>query len=313
MFIIIKPHTNFDFMGKRFMWMGISAVLIITSIVVFFTHGLNYGVDFTGGIELSVMFNDASVNSQKVREVIKEVKADDIQVQKFSDSKYNEYLIRVKGSENSLNQITRDIQAKLEQRFEKGKYEIRKIDVVGPKVGKELKMSGIYALIYAILGIFIYIAMRFDYKFSAGAVVALIHDPLIIIGVFAVTRYQFTLTTVAALLTVIGYSVNDTVVVYDRIRETMAAQKGTSLYEIVNKAINETLSRTILTSFVTMLVVVMILIFGGSTLWDFSLALTIGIVVGTYSSIFIAAPIMLYFEELAQKKEAAAKKLKTAK
>lgn len=302
MFMMIKPNTNFDFMGKRFIFLGISAFILLASVVLFFTHGLNYGVDFTGGIEMNVAFTDTSVDSQHVREILKEVKADDLQVQKFSDSKYNEYLIRVKGNDESLGQLTKDIEVKLEQKFEKGKYEIRKVDIVGPKVGKELKMSGIYALIYAMLGIFIYVAIRFDYKFSTGAIVALIHDPLVIIGVFSITGYQFTLSTIAALLTIIGYSVNDTIVVYDRIRENMEKQKGTNLYDVINKSVNETLSRTILTSLVTMLVVVMLLIFGGSTLWDFSLALAIGIVVGTYSSIFVASPIVLYMETFAEKR-----------
>ena len=302
MFLLIKPHTNFDFMGTRYIWITVSAILILASVVLFFTKGLNYGVDFTGGIEMNVRFNDASVDSQKVRAIMNEVKIEDLQVQKFSDSKYNEYLIRVKGGNESLGQLTKDIESKLAERFEKNSYEVRKVDIVGPKVGKELKLSGIYSLIYAMLGIFIYVAIRFDYKFSTGAIVALIHDPLIIIGVFCITGYQFTLTTVAALLTVVGYSTNDTIVVYDRIRETMRNQKGTPYYDIINRAVNDTLSRTILTSVVTMLVVVMLLIFGGSTLWDFSLAMTIGIVIGTYSSIFIASPIVLYMETLAEKR-----------
>jgi preprotein translocase subunit SecF len=312
MFTIIKTKTNFDFMGTRFIWIGLSTVLILTSVVLFFTRGLNYGVDFTGGIEMNIAFNDTSVDSQRLRAAMKEVKADDLQVQKFSDSKYNEYLIRVKGADNSLGQLTKDIEFKLEERFGKGSYEVRKVDIVGPRVGKELKLSGIYALIYAMLGIFIYVAVRFDYKFSAGAIIALIHDPIIIIGVFSITQYQFTLTTVAALLAVIGYSVNDTIVIFDRIRETMERQKGTSFYNIINTAVNETLSRTILTTFVTMLVVVMLLVFGGSTLWDFSLALLVGMIAGVYSTVFIASPVVLYLEDLAVKK-AAAKAVKTTK
>ncbi len=305
MFILIKPNTKFDFMGTRFIWIGISVVLVTVSLILFFTRGLNYGVDFTGGIEMNVKFNDSAVDSQKVREVMKNVKVDDIQVQKFSDAAKNEYLIRVKSTKENLGDLTKEIEANLKVSFAEGSYEIRKVDVVGPRVGKELKLSGVYSLIYAMLGIFIYVFIRFDYKFSVGAIVALLHDPIIIIGVFALTGYQFTLSTVAALLTVIGYSVNDTIVVYDRIRETMGNQKGSSYYDIINKSVNETLSRTILTSAVTMLVVIMLLIFGGATLWDFSLALTVGIVVGTYSSIFIASPIVLYLEDLARKREQA--------
>jgi preprotein translocase subunit SecF len=302
MFMLIKPNTKFDFMGTRFIWIGISVVLVTVSLILFFTKGLNYGVDFTGGIEMNVKFNDATVDTQKVRDVVRNVKVDDIQVQKFSDAEKNEYLIRVKSTKENLGELTKDIEANLKAGFPEGSYEVRKVDVVGPRVGEELKLSGIYSLIYAMLGIFIYVFIRFDYKFSVGAIVALLHDPIIIIGVFALTGYQFTLSTVAALLTVIGYSVNDTIVVYDRIRETMGTQKGSSYYDIINKSVNETLSRTILTSAVTMLVVAMLLIFGGATLWDFSLALTIGIVVGTYSSIFIASPIVLYLEDLAKKR-----------
>lgn len=302
MFMLIKPNTKFDFMRTRFIWMGLSIVLVTASLILFFTKGLNYGVDFTGGIEMNVKFNDAAVDTQKVREVVKKVKVEDIQVQKFSDVEKNEYLIRVKSTKEDLGALTKDIEANLKAGFPEGSYEVRKVDVVGPRVGEELKLSGIYSLIYAMLGIFIYVFIRFDYKFSVGAIVALLHDPIIIVGVFALTGYQFTLSTVAALLTVIGYSVNDTIVVYDRIRETMGTQKGSSYYDIINKSVNETLSRTILTSAVTMLVVAMLLIFGGATLWDFSLALTIGIVIGTYSSIFVASPVVLYLEDLAKKR-----------
>jgi len=304
MFTLIKPHTNFDFMGTRKFWITLSCILTIASIVLFFTKGLNYGVDFKGGIEINVRFNDAKVGSQEIRTLMKQVESGDVQVQQFGGDKSNEFLIRVEGSEKELNKITKDIQDKLEAKYPKGSYEIRKIDIVGPKVGKELKLSGIYSLIYAMIGIFIYIAIRFDYKFAPGAVIATIHDIIIIIGVFALTGYQFTLSTVAAVLTIAGYSVNDTVVVYDRIRETMQQQKGTSFEGIINRAVNDTLSRTILTSVVTMLVVVMLLIFGGSTLWDFSLALTVGIVVGTYSSIFVASPVVLWTENFIEKRKA---------
>jgi preprotein translocase subunit SecF len=305
MFTLIKPHTKFDFMGTRKIWITLSIIMTVASIVVFFTHGLNYGVDFRGGVEINVRFNDANVGSQEIRALMKQVQSGDVQVQQFSGDKSNKFLIRVEGSEKELNKITTDIQEKLELKYPKGSYEIRKIDIVGPKVGKELKLSGIYSLIYAMIGIFIYIAIRFDYRFAPGAVIATLHDIVVLIGVFAITGTQFTLSTVAAVLTVAGYSVNDTVVVYDRIRETVGKQKGTPFINVINTAINETLSRTILTSVVTMLVVIMLLIFGGATLWDFSLALTVGIVVGTYSSIFIASPIVLWTENYMEKRRAA--------
>jgi preprotein translocase subunit SecF len=306
MFTLIKPHTNFDFMGKRHFWAVTSIILVIASFVLIFTKGLNYGVDFRGGIEINVRFNDPKVSSAEIRSLMKEVEAGDVQVQQFGgDSKINEFLIRVEGSEANLNTITKDIQAKLESKYAKDTYEVRKIDIVGPKVGRELKMGGIYSLLYAMLGIFIYIAIRFDYRFAPGAVIATLHDIIITVAVFSLTGTQFTLSTVAAILTIAGYSVNDTVVIYDRIRETFTKQKGTPLDKVINTAVNETLSRTILTSVVTMLVVVMLLIFGGTTLWDFSLALAVGIVVGTYSSIFVASTVVLFTGNYMEKRKMA--------
>ena len=304
MFTIIKPHTNYDFMGTRKFWATVSWTAAIVAVVLFFVRGLNYGIDFTGGLEINVRFNDNSVDTQKVRDVMQEVKSGDVQVQKFGDTDRNEYLIRFEGTASGLNQLSKDIETKLESKYSKDAFEIRKVDVVGPKVGQELKLSGIYSLLYALLGILIYVAIRFDYKFAPAAVIATVHDVIIIIGVFAVTRYQFTLSTVAALLTIIGYSVNDTIVVFDRIRETTEKQKGTPLKDIINRSINDTLSRTILTSAVTMLVVIMLLIYGGATLWDFSFALAVGIAVGTYSSIFVASPIVLWIDTMVEKRKA---------
>jgi preprotein translocase subunit SecF len=304
MFNIVKPNTNYDFVKASRIGVIASIIVIGIMMFVFFTKGLNYGVDFTGGIEMQVKFDDASVDSQKLRTVMQEIKSGDVQVQKFSDATGNEYLIRVKGSEADLNVVTKDIELKLETTFNKGSYDIRKIEIVGPKVGRELKMSAIYALIYAMLGIFIYIAIRFDYKFSPGAIVALIHDVLFTVGIFAITGYQFTLSTVAALLAIVGYSVNDTIVIYDRIREVMDKHKGMSLPIMINKALNETLSRTILTTLVTFLCVLMIFIFGGSSLRDFSLALVVGMVSGVYSTVYIASPVILLMERLFGKKTA---------
>jgi len=306
MFILIKPHTKFDFMGKRHFWAATSIILVIASFVLLFTKGLNFGVDFRGGIEINVRFTDPKVSSAEIRELMKQIEAGDVQVQQFGgDSKANEFLIRVEGSEKNLNSITKDIQTKLEAKYAKDTYEIRKIDIVGPKVGRELKLGGIYSLLYAMLGIFIYIAIRFDYRFAPGAVIATLHDIIITVAVFSLTGTQFTLSTVAAILTIAGYSVNDTVVIYDRIRETFTKQKGTALETVINTAVNETLSRTILTSLVTMLVVVMLLIFGGTTLWDFSLALAVGIVVGTYSSIFVASTVVLFTGNFMDKRKLA--------
>ncbi len=304
MFNLIKPNTNYDFIGTAKIWITISSIIVAASLVFFFSKGLNYGVDFTGGIEMQVKFNDASVNSQTLRQAMQELGIGDVQVQKFSDSDANEYLIRVEGSNSDLTESTKAIETKLESKFAKGSYDIRKIEVVGPKVGEELKFSAIYSLIYAMLGIFIYIAIRFDYKFSPGAIIAVIHDVIVTVGVYSIFGYQFTLSTVAALLAIVGYSVNDTVVIYDRIREVMEKQKGSSLPVIINKAVNETLGRTILTSLVTLLCVAMMLIFGGSSLRDFSFPLIVGMIAGCYSTVFIASPVIILMDRLFSKKEA---------
>lgn len=301
---IIKPNTNFDFMGTKYVWLTISGILVLASIVLLLTRGLNFGIDFTGGIEMQVSFTDHTVDSQAVRELVKNIKSDDIQVQKFGDVEHNEYLIRVKGTEETLNNMSREIEKALAAKYAEGQYEIRKLDMVGPRVGEELKMSGVYALVWALIGILIYVAIRFDYKFSPGAIVALIHDILITVGFFSLIQYQFTLSTVAALLTVVGYSVNDTIVIYDRIRENFGKLKGTPLSNIINKSVNETLSRTILTTLVTMLAVGALLFLGGATLRDFSLALTVGMISGVYSTIFIASPIMLFMDNFVEKRTA---------
>lgn len=304
MFNLIRPNTNYDFIGTSRIWITVSSILVVASLFIFFTKGLNYGVDFTGGIEMQIKFDDKTINSQTLRSIMSEIKSGDVQVQKFSDSSANEYLIRVEGNESDLTAVTKDIENKLAIKFSKGSYDIRKIEIVGPKVGKELKTSAVYSLIYAMLGIFIYIAIRFNYKFSPGAIISIIHDVLITVGVYSICGYQFTLSTVAALLAIVGYSVNDTVVIYDRIREIAEKQKGSPLSVIINKAVNETLGRTILTSLITLLCVSMILFFGGPSLRDFAFPLVVGMISGVYSTVFIASPVIIFMERMSQKKEA---------
>ncbi len=302
---IIKANTNYDFMGTRYFWLGISGVLILASLILFATKGLNYGIDFTGGVEVQVKFNDPKIDTQAVRGLMEGIGAGDLQVQQYGDAIANEYLIRVKGTDSNLTSLSKDIEAKLATSFTNDKYEIRRVDVVGPRVGQELKLSGIYALIWALLGIMVYVAIRFDLKYAPGAIISLIHDVLITVGFFALIQYQFTLSTVAALLTIIGYSINDTIVIYDRIRENSAKMQGTPLISVINRSVNETLSRTILTSAATLLAVVSLLILGGNSIRDFSLALTVGMVAGVYSTIFIASPISLYIDGWYEKRKAA--------
>jgi len=247
-----------------------------------------------------------------VNEKVDEAKIKDIF--KAADLEVNE--VTVTGSEGRfvyrsvLAGLGPHVSAALETKFGKDTFEILRLDSVGPKVGAELKQKGFLALLYAIIGILIYIAFRFDFRFAPGAIVALVHDVSITVGIFAFLGIEFTIPTIAAILTIVGYSINDTIVVYDRIRENLSKAKVKPLEVVVNESINQTLSRTILTSFTTLLVVVSLLIFGGSIIFDFALALFIGISVGTYSSIFIASPIMIYLYRFIEKRSVAAAQAK---
>lgn len=297
MFRIIKEKTNINFMGSRYIFLTLSCILVLGSIFVLYSRGLNFGIDFTGGIELRVKTENISIEELRTSLIDKELT--DISVQDFGNK--GEFLIKLSALEENLNPLVSKIENIFKDTFE-DRVEVLKVDVVGPRVGKELRLGGIYSVIYALIGILIYIAFRFNYQFSPGAVFALIHDVIITLGVFSLLQRQFTLSTVAAVLTIVGYSLNDTIVVYDRIREKMGVLKGSVLSKVVNRAINETLSRTILTSLTTLLVVLTLIIYGGEVIADFSTALLIGVLVGTYSSVFVASPVLIMFNARKEKK-----------
>ena len=289
----IKPGTNFDFVGKRKIAIGISIVLIIISILSVVMHkGLNFGIDFAGGTIIQVKFTKTT-GADVIRKTFQNIKIDDAIIQEIGQ---NEVIVRT-------NQpMTTELQAKVEEamngQFGTGNFEIRRIEFVGPKVGKDLTNKAILAIVFAWLGMLIYIAWRFEFRYGLGAIIALIHDTIITIGALSLLNKEFTLVIVAALLTIIGYSINDTIVVFDRIRENRKKDLKKSLEEIINSSVNETLSRTILTALTVFLVLLALFFLGGPVIHDFAFALLIGIVVGTYSSIFIASPIVLLFENL---------------
>lgn len=287
---------NFNFSSKFTVTAFISSALVIASIVLFFTKGLNYGVDFRGGAEIQVKFSN-TIDMDKLRSELSS-KFNSSSVQSIGEQGSNEYLVKVSGSEANLNKVTEDITKMLTTEFAGLNPDIQKTDIVGPKAGEELRKSGFQALIWALLMIMIYIALRFDYKYSPGAIVALIHDVVIIVGVFILINKEFSLQIVGALLAVIGYSVNDTVVVYDRVREHEEKSPGSKLKDIINKALNETLSRTILTSLTTLIVSVVMFATGGGVIHDFFFAITLGVFIGTYSSLFVAAPTIIFFDKL---------------
>jgi preprotein translocase subunit SecF len=239
---------------------------------------------------------------ENLRERLSGMGFDSARVQTIGEITDYEFLINVGGNESNLNSVTQTITDGLTKEYADSGVEIRKTDIVGPKAGEELRNSGIKAMVYAILVIMIYVGLRFDFQFAPGAVLALAHDVIIVLGLFVILQKEFSLQIVAALLAIIGYSVNDTVIVYDRVREIMQNHPGMNLAQQINKATNETLSRTILTSGTTLSVCLAMYIWGGESIQDFFLAMSAGILIGTYSSIFVAAPITLIFDKFANKK-----------
>lgn len=289
----IKPGTHFDFVGKMKIAIGISVALIIISILSVVWHGgLNFGIDFAGGTIIQVKFTKTAP-ADVIRKSFQGIHIDDAIIQEIGQ---DEVIVRT-------NQpMTKELQTKVGEaltgQFGAGNFDIRRIEFVGPKVGKDLTNKAILAIVFAWIGMLIYIAWRFEFRYALGAITALIHDTIIVVGVLSLLNKEFTLTIVAALLTIIGYSVNDTIVVFDRIRENRKKDLKRRLGEIINSSVNETLSRTILTAFTVFLVLVALFFLGGPVIHDFAFALLVGIFVGTYSSIFIASPIVLLFENI---------------
>lgn len=298
---IIRNDFKIDFVRYFLPCIIFSSILVTVSLIGGATK-MNYGVDFRGGAEIQVKFNQ-TVALDSLRSHLSMKGFEGVVAQTIGEEKDNEYLIKVQADESNLNQITQKIDVDLKESFNDQGVEIRKIDIVGPKAGAELRISGLLAMAWAILAIMVYVSLRFDLKFAPGAIIALIHDSAIVIGFYVVTGTPFTLQTVAAILAVIGYSVNDTVIIYDRIRENETKYGGRPLKEQINLATNETLSRTIITAGATLLTALGLLFFGGEAIRDFSLAMSVGIVAGSYSSIYIASPITLFFDNLERKKK----------
>jgi preprotein translocase subunit SecF len=284
-----KKKTSIRFMAPRKRWYAISAVLVLGSILLLAVRGLNLGVDFTGGVVYEVAFPQA-VDLEKVRGALAERGYADAVVQSFGTSR--DVLVRLlPEAGKDINAVGQEVLSALKATDPAA--ELRRTDVVGAQVGRELGEQGALAALFAFLMIMIYVGLRFQWKLGIGSIVAALHDPIIILGIFAATQWTFDLPTLAAILAVVGYSLNDTVVVFDRIRERFILTRKGTPEEIVDLAINETLSRTLMTSVTTMIAVVALLLIAGDVLKGFSLALAIGVIVGTYSSIYIASSIAL--------------------
>ncbi len=299
---LIKHGTKIDFVGKAKYIVSASALLTAIAFYGIFTQ-MNYGVDFRGGAEIQTKF-EKSIRLDTLREALDKGGLKGVSVQTIGDDKDNEVLIKVQADEGSLNTITQKITDDLHLSFADNKVEIQKVDIVGPKAGKELRLSGVKAMFWAILAIMIYIAIRFDFRYAPGAMISLFHDITIVAGIIAWTGHEFSLQTVAALLAIIGYSINDTVIVYDRIREHEDKDKTISLRQHINDAVNDTLSRTIITSLATLLVTISMYFFGGVAIKDFFFAMSLGIIFGTYSSVYIAAITTLFTDTQLKKMNA---------
>lgn len=299
---IFKRVTEYNFMAKKTMAIVLSSAVILVGIISMITHGgLKYGIDFDGGTLVQLKFKTPPA-IEDLRDGLKTIGLGDSTIQEFGSK--NHILIRVEKSEEKLEEIGTKVKNSLIGKFQADDILVERVEMVGPKVGKDLREKAILSIIYAIIGIVIYISWRFELQYAIAAIIALVHDVLVTVGAFSLADKEFTLVIVAAFLTIIGYSLNDTIVVFDRIRENMRRKGKASLSDVINMSINQTLSRTILTSGTTLLVVVALFFRGGEIIHDFSFALIVGVVVGTYSSIFIASVFLVYWEKRITSKRA---------
>ncbi|MCC6861656.1 MAG: protein translocase subunit SecF [Bryobacterales bacterium] len=294
----IFQDSNFDFLGKRWLFIGLSALLIgagLVSLVI--KGGPRYGIDFSGGSVIRLRFQ-SQPPVEKIRSVLAGAVKGEITVQGFTDSAAaNEVIIGTQlEDERSLDASQSAILQVLESTFGKGAFEVRSREIVGPKVGSDLRRQAILATLYALAGMLVYIAFRFEWIYGAAAVLAVFHDVIVTVGLFSIFNREISLTVIAALLTLVGYSMNDTIVIFDRVRENLKILRRETLEALMNKSINQTLSRSILTSGLTLVSVLALFLFGGTVLNDFAFALVAGIIVGSYSTLFIASPIVLFWQ-----------------
>ncbi len=300
---LIKPDINIDFVGKRQIALIVSLALILVGFAsLLLNGGPNYGIDFAGGTLVQVKF-EKTTDAATIKESLAGLELGSPVVQSFGDNQ-NEFLIRVEQASGELKGLSVQIQNALEQTYEKGHVEIRRVEMVGPQVGKDLRNKGLKALFYAMLGLLVYISWRFEFRFAIGAIVALFHDVMITLGAFSLFGKEIDLPIIAAFLAIIGYSLNDTIIVYDRIRENSGKHNKESFPFVVNRSINETLSRTLLTSGTTLLVVLALFVLGGGVIHNFAFAMLVGVLVGTYSSIFVASPVLIFWQQKLDKKSA---------
>lgn len=297
---LIPPHAGIDFIRLAPIMIGVSALAVALSIVLLLTKGLTYGIDFAGGAMVQARFTQATTAAE-VRAALEQGDVAGAVVQDVGTDG-REFQVRVpKISEGEAETASNSVRLALQKKFGEGSYEIIRVETVGPKVGRDLWRDATLAVLVATLLMGIYIAIRFDFRFGIGAAVALAHDVMVTLGALVITGIEVDLTTVAALLTIVGFSVNDTVVISDRIRENMQKRRRDSLAKIINDSVNETLSRTIITSSTAILSVASLFLLGGDVIHSFAFALLVGFVAGVYSTVYVAAPLVLWMERLVRR------------
>ncbi len=296
---LISPDLKIDFLGYRKIAFVVSAVALTCAIGLVAGKGIKLGIDFSGGVEVQVQF-DESLDIANLRSSL-EALGYRATVQSFGERAGDEFLVRVPQlPDTDAVQVATEIRSSLESEYAEQGVVIQRVEVVGPKVGEELRTQGLLSILFALVGILIYVTFRFELRYAVGAIAALVHDVVLVVGLFSLTGKEFSLPTIAALLTIIGYSLNDTIVVFDRIRENRNRARRADFEVVINQSVNETLSRTLLTSITTLLTVVCLLLFtqSGTVIHSFAFALMAGVLVGTYSSVFVASPVLLLWERL---------------
>jgi len=300
---LIKPNTTIDFVGK-IKWAAIFSLTLmgISALSLIIRGGPRYGLDFEGGTLVQIKFL-SKVTIGEVRAAVDTLSIEGVSVQEFGEKDANEYLISMKKTTEELQGLSDKVRVALQNKFGAESLEVRRVEVVGAKVGKDLREKGMLAVIFSLVGMLIYIWWRFELRFGVGAILCLFHDVTITVGALSIFNKQIDLIIIAALLTIVGYSINDTIIICDRIRENIKKMSQKGLSEVINISINQTLSRTILTSGTVVIVLVSLFFLGGEVLHDFSFSLLIGVFFGTYSSIYVATPLVIYWEKFFPKKK----------
>lgn len=298
---LVPDDTNINFIGLRYVAFALSLLIMLGSVGLVAKQGLNFGIDFAGGTLMEIK-TPSKPDLSDMRSMLNDLGLGGISIQEFGAS--DDLLIRLpeqpkpegweEGDHDPNTEAVSTIRAALDQKFTDGAVDYRRVEFVGPQVGEELKKQGLMAVLFSLLGIMAYVWFRFEWQFGVASIVALAHDAVATIGLFALTQMEFNLSTVAAVLMIAGYSINDTVVAFDRIRENLRKYKKTDLKDVLNMSVNQMLSRTLMTSITTLLALIALYMFGGAVIQGFVYALIFGIVIGTYSSVFIAAPLLLF-------------------